>query len=208
MKWLIQIEIRELLILVPSINTVIYVTLGHDDTYLNRSRMFQLSYHNQSCLNKWWLGISIADSGTVGGDLWLTSSVTRPEKFLSWKQSFYLSWYMNPSPCSRMSCLDKTYRNVWCWNSKWLILQFELFSRSRCSFTYHYPFAALSAINVGNITLLTNYINCKLHKPEISESIRCSLMPSNRFTASSSSWDSRRLSFSSESESLWIELMF
>lgn len=128
--------------------------------------------------------------------------------FLSWKQSFYLSWYMNPSPGSRMSCLDKTYRNVWCWNSKWLILQFELFSRSRCSFTYHYPFAALSAINVGNITLLTNYINCKLHKPEISESIRCSLMPSNRFTASSSSWDSRRLSFSSESESLWIELMF
>ena len=128
--------------------------------------------------------------------------------FLSWKQSFYLSWYMNPSPGSRMSCLDKTYRNVWCWNSKWLILQFELFSRSRCSFTYHYPFAALSAINVGNITLLTNYINCKLHKPEISESIRCSLMPSNRFTASSSSWDSRRLSFSSESESLWIEVMF
>lgn len=128
--------------------------------------------------------------------------------FLSWKQSFYLSWYMNPSPGSRMSCLDKTYRNVWCWNSKWLILQFELFSRSRCSFTYHYPFAALSAINVGNITLLTNYINCKLHKPEISESIRCSLMPSNWFTASSSSWDSRRLSFSSESESLWIELMF
>lgn len=60
----------------------------------------------------------------------------------------------------------------------------------------------------ANITLITNYINCKLHKPEIYESIRCSLMASNWFTVSSSSLRFAEVCFSSESESLWNDSLF